>query len=64
MKGLRARGGVTVDLAWQDGKLKHATFHSASGSEISVSCSGKEQSLKIPAGSRLTLEGSNLKDAK
>ena len=64
VKGLRARGGVTVDLAWQDGRLKHATFHSASGSEISVSCSGKEQSLKIPAGGRLTLEGANLKNAK
>ena len=48
VKGLRARGGVTVDLAWQDGKLKNATFHSANGSEVAVSCNDKEQSLKIP----------------
>ncbi len=26
MSGLRARGGVTVDLAWRDGKLAEATL--------------------------------------
>lgn len=61
VKGLRARGGVTVDLAWQDGRLKSATFHSANGSDVAVSCNNKEQSLKIPAGSSVTLAGPDLK---
>jgi alpha-L-fucosidase 2 len=25
--GLRARGGYEVDIAWQDGRLEHATLH-------------------------------------
>lgn len=61
VKGLRARGGVTVDITWKDGSLTSATFHSTNGSEVAVSCNNKEQSLKIPAGGSLTLEGPGLK---
>jgi alpha-L-fucosidase 2 len=58
--GLRARGGVTVDLAWQDGMLKRASFHSDHGSEVAVSCNNQEKPLKIPAGSSVTLTGPDL----
>lgn len=36
VKGLRARSGFTVDLAWQDGKLQKATIHSQLGQGCQV----------------------------
>ena len=36
VQGLRARGGFTVDLTWQDGNLQSATIHSALGQSCQV----------------------------
>lgn len=36
VKGLSARGGFTVDMDWQQGKLTHATVHSTKDSECQV----------------------------
>ena len=36
IKGLRARGNFTVDIAWKDGALDHADIHSGSGTPCTV----------------------------
>ena len=36
VRGLRAPGGFTIDLAWHDGALAKATVHSHSGNRCRV----------------------------
>ena len=50
VKGLRARGGFEVDMAWRDGKLTDATIRSVAGSACTVRCAGKKTELKLEPG--------------
>ena len=50
VKGLRARGGFTVDLAWKDGRLTRAILSSAQGGSTSVRYEGRSQTLKLAPG--------------
>lgn len=34
--GLRARGNITVDIAWKDGKLTHARLHTGTAGDVSL----------------------------
>ena len=38
--GLRARGGVTVDLSWRNGQLMTASFHATHAGAFPVSLAG------------------------
>ena len=47
--GLKARGGFTVDMAWQNGLITQATISSTHGGVAKLTINGKSLSIKIPA---------------
>lgn len=55
VKGLRARGGIEVDMDWKDGKITSATLTSENGASTTVNYNGKARKVKIPAGGKVTL---------
>jgi alpha-L-fucosidase 2 len=50
VKGLRARGGFEVNMAWQDGKLTEASLRSTAGQSAHVRYGGREVTCQIPPG--------------
>jgi len=55
VKGLRARGGITVDLSWRDGVLQEATLVGAPGGEGKVRYGDKLERIRVGSGRRVTL---------
>lgn len=51
VKGLRARGGVEVDMSWKDGKLTSATLRATVPTKLN---------LRLPEGAMLTLPGQSV----
>jgi alpha-L-fucosidase 2 len=57
VKGLRARGDYTLDMAWADGKLKQVTIYAgknASG-KVKVKYGDLEKTFSVDRGGKLTL---------
>lgn len=50
VKGLRARGGLEVDIAWRDGKLTEATIHSLNGGSAKLRYSSETREIKLGKG--------------
>lgn len=57
VSGLRARGGFTVDLAWEDGKLLSARIVSANDAICSVRCGASVEVVKD--GASITVQREN-----
>ncbi|HTL57246.1 MAG TPA: glycoside hydrolase family 95 protein [Candidatus Limnocylindrales bacterium] len=55
VRGLRARGGFEIDIAWQDGKLAGATVHSLNGNPCLVQYGNKTIELNLARGQRRRL---------
>jgi alpha-L-fucosidase 2 len=57
VKGLRARGGFTVDMEWRDGKLTRATILSTLGQSCRVRLGDKTIPLNTKAGKTIRVDG-------
>jgi alpha-L-fucosidase 2 len=55
VKGLRARGGYTVDIEWKDGKLTQATIHTERKSNLAVQYGDKIQQYKTSPGKKIVV---------
>ena len=56
VKGLRARGGFTLDIAWKNGRLTETTLRSTAGKPCTLRCGNKTIELKTQAGQNLPLQ--------
>lgn len=52
VKGLKARGGFTVDISWKDGKLEYADIHSKFNKNINVLYNGEIKSIDFENGEK------------
>ncbi len=57
VKGLRARGGFTVDIKWKNGKLERAVISSVTGGHCKVRYKNTLTEVFVPAGGAVTLDG-------
>lgn len=55
VKGLRVRGGHTVDLTWKHGQLNAATIHPARSEEVTILHKGNTQTIKVKKGAATNL---------
>src|SRR5262245_46077637 len=55
--GLRARGGLTVDLAWKEGRLQSATLRSARDTACRVRYGPQTAGLALRPGTAARLNG-------
>jgi alpha-L-fucosidase 2 len=55
VKGLRARGGFQVDIAWEDGELREAVLISDRGETAKVRIGDVVRELRTQPGERITI---------
>ena len=48
--GLRAQGGLTVDMEWKNGAISQATIHATRAGEVQVTAQGRARTVKLRGG--------------
>ncbi len=48
--GLRAKGGLTVDMEWKNGAISQATIHATRAGEVQVTAQGKARTVRLRGG--------------
>jgi alpha-L-fucosidase 2 len=61
VRGLRARGGFTLDLAWKDGALENVLVRTDCGGRCVLRLGAVLQPIDLPAGGELNLPGEKLR---
>ena len=56
VRGLRARGGFEIDLAWKDGRLTEATLRSTHGKDPNVRYGDVVRTLELQPGASAKFE--------
>ena len=56
VKGMKARGGFTLDFTWEAGEVKTVRIHSAKGKKIVLFADGSEIDLELRAGESIEME--------
>lgn len=56
VKGIKARGGFTLDFAWKEGEVKTVRLHSAKGKKVILFADGSEIDLELRAGESIEME--------
>lgn len=56
VKGMKARGGFTLDFAWEEGEVKTVRLHSAKGNKVILFADGSEIDLELRAGESIEME--------
>ena len=55
VKGLRARGGYTVDIRWEGGKLKEANITAAKAGSCTIAYQGRTSEVTFQEGEHKTI---------
>ncbi|GAC1395142.1 MAG: glycoside hydrolase family 95 protein [Sediminibacterium sp.] len=55
VKGLKARGGYTIDINWKNGRVRSAIIHPQVTGNCTVLCNGERVVISVQAGEEFTL---------
>lgn len=55
VSGIRARGGITIDMTWQDSSVTHLTLNAQQPCKVTLTMNGRQQEVKLKKGKNTIL---------